>query len=235
MKLILKQKPKGVILINGFPGFGLIGTIGTEFLVEHLKTEKIGSVEMDEVPAVVAIHDGKVVEPVSIHYNKKFNIVLLHAINVGNEQGWKMADIVKELAEQLTAKEIITLEGVGSQVMNNQPDVYYFTSEPKKVNQLKAVAKPMTEGVVVGVAGALLVKEKRFPITALFAETHSQLPDSKAAAMIIKALDQYLGLDVDYKPLLKQAEIFESKLKGMFEKSKEATDLQEKKKLNYVG
>ena len=66
MKLVLTKKPKNVTIIEGFPGFGLIGTIATEFLLEHLDTEKIGIVEMDEIPAMIAIHQNKVVEPISI-------------------------------------------------------------------------------------------------------------------------------------------------------------------------
>ena len=34
MRLILDKKPKGVRIIEGFPGFGLIGTIVSEILAE---------------------------------------------------------------------------------------------------------------------------------------------------------------------------------------------------------
>ncbi|MBI2035012.1 MAG: PAC2 family protein [Candidatus Levybacteria bacterium] len=72
---------------------------------------------------------------------------------------------------------------------------------------------------------------------ALFAEAKSNLPDSKAAAEIIKALDLYTGLKVDPKPLLKQAEAFEEKLKDIIQKGQQAEDIQEEKekKLGYVG
>ncbi|HLC19463.1 MAG TPA: PAC2 family protein, partial [Candidatus Nanoarchaeia archaeon] len=55
-RLVLKKRPKGVTIIEGFPGIGLVGTITTEFLMEHLNTEKIGSVMIDDVPAIVAVH-----------------------------------------------------------------------------------------------------------------------------------------------------------------------------------
>src|SRR3989344_329156 len=114
MKLILTKKPKNVTIIEGFPGFGLIGTIATEFLLEHLQTEKIGVIEMEEVPAMIAIHQNKVIEPISLHYNKKHNLVLVHAINVGKDLAWKLADLIVELSHTLQAREIISLEGVGS-------------------------------------------------------------------------------------------------------------------------
>jgi len=128
MKLVLSKRPKNVTIIEGFPGFGLIGTIAIEFLMEHLQTEKIGIVEMDEVPAMIAIHQNKVIEPISIHYNKKFNIVLIHALSINKELGWKVADVVLELAKALTAKEIIALEGVGSPNPGNER-VFFYTSD----------------------------------------------------------------------------------------------------------
>lgn len=235
MKLILTKKPKGVTIIDGFPGMGLIGTIATEFLIEHLETEQIGSIEVEESPAMVAVHEGQVIEPVSIHYNKQYNIVLIHAISIGKGLGWQLADKIREVAKELQAKEILSLEGVGSPEMTQNSSIFYYSTNKKKTKQLDLIAKPLREGIIVGATGALMAKEKVTPITALFAETHSNLPDSKAAASIIKAVDAYLGLKVDPKPLLKQAEEFEKKLKGIMESAKHTDNLAKKKSLSYVG
>ncbi len=235
MKLVLTKKPKNVTIIEGFPGFGLIGTIATEFLMEHLETEKIGIVEMDEIPAMIAIHQNKVIEPISIHYNKEYNLVLIHAINIGKDLGWKVAEVVGDLAKQLSAKEIISLEGVGSPNPQSGRVFFYATEDGKISKKLSGVAAPLSEGIIVGVTGALLARNVGVPILALFAEAKSNLPDSKAAAEIIKVLDAYAGLEVDPKPLLKQAEMFEKKLQGILQKSKEAEEIQEDKKLSYVG
>jgi uncharacterized protein len=235
MKLILTKKPKNVTIIEGFPGFGLIGTIATEFLMEHLETEKIGIIYADEVPAMIAIHQNKVIEPISIHYNKEYNMVLVHAISVAKEISWKLAEVIEELAQVLSAKEIISLEGVGSPNPTSGRVFYYSTVENKVYKKINAVAKPLMEGIIVGVTGALLAKHISTPILALFAEAQSNLPDSKAAAEIVKALDAYTGLKIDPKPLLKQAQVFEEKLKDIIQKGKAAEEVQEDKKLSYVG
>ena len=235
MKLILTKKPKNVTIIEGFPGFGLIGTIATEYLMEHLETEKIGIVHMDEVPAMIAIHQNKIIEPISIHYNKKNNLVLVHAINIGKDMGWKVAEMIEELAKQLSAKEIVSLEGVGSPNQSSERVFYYTTSSADLSKKLEGVANPLMEGIIVGVTGALLAKPLPVPLIALFAEAKSNLPDSKAAAEIIKVLDVYTGLKIDPKPLLKQAELFEKKIKSIIQKGKEAEDMNEEKKLSYVG
>jgi uncharacterized protein len=234
MKLILHKKPKNPTIIEGFPGFGLIGTIATEFLLEHLQTEKIGIVEMDEIPAMIAIHQNKVIEPISLHYNKKHNIVLVHAINIGKNMGWKVAEIIAELATELKAKQIVSLEGVGSPTAEGGRIFYYATDNGAVSKKLEGTANPLMEGIIVGVTGALLAKHIKTPVVALFAEAKSNMPDSKAAADIIKALDSYTGLDVDPSPLLKQAEMFEKKLKGLVKKTEKAKQIHEDK-LSYVG
>ncbi len=235
VKVILNKKPKNVTIIEGFPGFGLIGTIATEFLMEHLKTEKIGIIHMDEIPAMIAIHQNKVIEPISLHYNQKYNLVLVHAINVGKDMSWKLAEAIEEVASVLSAKEIISLEGVGSPNAEGGRIFYYSTREDAVSTKLSAVAKPLQEGIIVGVTGALLAKSSSVPIIALFAEAKTNLPDSKAAADIITALDAYTGLNIDPKPLLKQAVMFEKKLKGIIEKGQKAQRIEEDKKLSYVG
>ncbi len=236
MKLVLTKKPKNVTIIEGFPGFGLIGTIGTEFLMEHLDTEKIGTIEMDEIPAMIAIHQNRVVEPISIHYNKEYNLVFIHAINIGKNLGWKLADVVMELSLVLSAKEIISLEGVGSPNPSASRVFYYTSGDGKKAGaKLQGFASPLMEGIVVGVTGALLAKSSTIAVTALFAEAQDNMPDAKAAAGVIQALDAYLGLKVDPRPLLKQAQEFEKKLRGISEKSRHAEELQDSKHPSYVG
>ena len=238
MRLILTKKPKNVTIIEGFPGFGLIGTIATEFLMEHLETEKIGIIEMSEVPAMIAIHQNKVIEPVSLHYNKQYNLVLVHAINIGKSTAWKLADMIVELAETLSAKEIISLEGVGSPNPAVSGKVFYYaTRNGNASKKLEPNVSPLNEGIVVGVTGALLAKQIKTPIVALFAEAKSGLPDSRAAAEIIKALDNYTGLKIDPQPLLKQAVLFEKKLKGIMAKQGKAAQQVQKEDdhLSYVG
>jgi len=236
LKIKLTKKPKNPIIIEGFPGFGLVGTISTEFLIDHLKTEMIGRIMIDEIPAMVAIHDQKVVQPLGVFYNKKYNIVILHAISSTQGVEWKMADIVNQLANELKAKEIIGLEGVGSTSGSNSGRTFFYTNNEKKTKALSKIADPLKEGIIIGVTGALLLRVEKIPLTCIFAEAATNLPDSKAAANIIEVLDKYLGLDVETKPLLKQAEKFEDKLKSIMSQKQQVEEMTDKKKqLSYVG
>ena len=235
MKLVLNKKPRGAKIIEGFPGFGLIGTIATEYIINHLDCELIGKFWFDELPATVAIHEEKLVNPIGIYYNKKNHLVIIHSISAASGVEWKAADLVLKVARQIGSKEIISLEGVASPMMVEASRVFYYSNrETKKKSIEKRGIEVLKEGIIMGITSALMLKSE-MPITCFFAETHSNLPDSKSAARIIEILDKYLGLGIDPKPLLKQAESFEKKLKALMEQSMDAKKLKEKKSLSYVG
>ena len=61
------------------------------------------------------------------------------------------------------------------------------------------------------------------------------MPDSAAAASLIKILSKYLGLKIDVEPLLHEAEKFEEKLKNLVRQSEEAKKTREKKEISYLG
>ena len=221
--ILLGKKPKNVKIIEGFPGFGLVATIATGYLIEHLDCEQIGSFYFEDASPTLAIHKNDMVDPIGIYYYKPKNIVIIHAITSPNGIEWKTADLVLKIAKQLNAKEIISIEGVGS--MDQGEKGFHFSQDQRTSNKLKKLGiDELGEGIIVGVTSALMLKLKKgkIPMTCLFSEAHTKLPDSRAAAKIIEMLDQYLGLRVDYKPLLKEAEKFEGKLKEIIEKAGKA-------------
>jgi len=236
MRIVLKKKPKNPIIIEGFPGFGLVGTISTEYLVNELNAKLIGSIHAEDIPPMVAIHENKIVQPVGIYYDEKNNIVILHVMTNVKGIEWEVGELVLELAKQLDAKDIVAIEGVGTPIPTENVEAYFYASTEagkKKFESFKL--HPLKEGIILGVTATILLQGEDRPISCIFVETHSSLPDSKAAAKAIEVLDKYLNLKIAYEPLVKQAEKFESKVKGLMEKGAVAAEEQKKKMLSYVG
>ncbi|MBI1972632.1 proteasome assembly chaperone family protein [Candidatus Woesearchaeota archaeon] len=233
MQVVLHKKPKSPIIIEGFPGFGLVGTITTEFLIKHLDAQQIGYIRMEEVPPVVPVHQGKAIEPIGIFYSSRENLVVLHALTSVAGFEWELARDILQMAKDLKAKEIISLEGVGSNNPESEESRTFYLGDSKKLKSIKQM-EPLKEGIIMGVTGALLL-HKDFPINCIFAETHSALPDSRAAANIMRVLDDYLGLKIDVKPLLEKAEDFEEKIKDLLTKAKHATETHQQKTQSYFG
>ena len=244
MELKLTKEISNARVISGFPGFGLVATIATEFLVEHLKGEVIGRYWFEDLPASLAIHEGKIINPINLFYNEKHNLLIVHSISGTTGVEWKAAEFIDQLLKHVKAQELICLEGVGisSNVQKIQQEgddehtkVFNYTNddEVRKILEEKDI-QPLKEGIILGVTASLLLRTN-IKKTCFFVETHSELPDSKAAAKLVEVLDKYLGMEVDYNPLLQTAEKFEEKLRGLLEKSQEAVQIKSSKDLSYVG
>lgn len=235
MRIVLKKKPKNPIIIEGFPGFGLVGTITTEYLINELDAEPIGSIHSDQIPPMVAVHENKLVEPIGVYYVKKLNMVILHVMTNVKGIEWEVGEILQELCKELDASDVISIEGVGTPKPNDEVNAFFFANNDGARKKFKSInVDPLKEGIILGVTSTLLLQAER-DLSCIFVETHSQLPDSKAAAKAVEVMDKYLDLKIDYKPLLKQAEKFEGKIKKLMEQGAVATEEQKKKQLSYVG
>ncbi len=228
----LKERPKNPIIIEGFPGFGFVSTIVTEFLIKHLKAKRIGRIFSTKLTPMVAIRNSEIIDPLEIYYDKKHNIVILRALTNVSGAEWEIANIVIELAKKLKAKEIIGVEGVASDSKKNK--IYYFTNLNKEKFE-KINLEGFKNGVIVGVTGVLLLKSKEVPLSCIFVDANPGFPDSKAAGEVVKVLDSYLGLKVDYRPLFKAAEEFENKLKELMSSVKKAVEKKQEKDTSYLG
>ena len=235
MKMIeLKERPKNPLIIEGFPGFGFVSTIATEFLIKHLNAKRIGSIFSTKLKPMVAIHDSEIIDPLEIYYDKKHNLVILRALSNISGAEWEIAEMIIDLSKKLKAKEIISIEGVASDTVPTKTKSYYFTNlKGKKFDSIKV--DNFKNGVIVGVTGVLLLKEKEIPLSCIFVEADPTMPDSRAAGEAVKVLDNYLGLNVDYKPLVKAAEKFESKLKQLMTSVEKAAKQKQDKDTGYLG
>ena len=242
MNLNLEKRPANPKIIVGFPGFGLVGTIATKFLLEHLETEHIGSIESDTLQPLAAIHKAKLIGPIDLFFNKKYNLVIVQTLSEITGSEWKVSEIIQDLAETLKSKEVIILEGVPTTKKKKDYGLFYYS---KNKDFEKLGLKPIQEAVMMGGTATLLLRCKNTPVTALLSEGHSNMPDSEAAARIISTLDKYIGMDINTKPLLDAAKKFESMLKGLMEKMKLQQGAQqqgtppayktEKSDLDYLG
>lgn len=215
MKYVLNKKPKNPIIIQGFPSMGLVSTIVTKFLTDHLDVEEIGHIESSHIVPLTAIHKSKVINPITIFYNKKYNLVVIQSITEVSGYEWDIANNIFEISKELNAKEIIVVEGIPSQA--EEIKLYYSSTNPKA----RLNITPLKEGIIMGVTAAMLLKGGKIPVTCLFAEAHSQLPDSESAAKVVSVLNDYLKIKIDVKPLFEAAKRFEINLKKFMDKTRQ--------------
>jgi predicted ATP-grasp superfamily ATP-dependent carboligase len=221
----------GATLLSGFPSAGLAPTVAAHYILQVLKLPRIGALTSDEFPPLAVIQGGRVNPPVRAYGGKDLVLVLSEfplppgLIN-------SVAAAILDVATQLKAGRVLGLEGVIPHPPDSGDDaepaakpsdetVWYAASGSSKdlPPEYKAAGvRTMTDGIIGGVSGALLVEGlgATIPVGALLVSaSDAGYPDHRAAAKTIEVLDQVLPhLKIDTKPLRSQAEMIERALRA---------------------
>ena len=211
------------ILVEGFPGLGLVGTISASYLVEKLKMDFVGYITSDLFPPLAAIHDYKPHYPARIYISKKHNlIVILSEFIVPVGACYELAQKIHEFAKENKVKQIVSLGGI--HLRSEEQKVYAIASDNKlletlqKANQVSLIK----EGATTGVTGVLLAQGavEGFPVVSFLSQAHEDHMDPKASAMVLEVLKIHLKLDFETKTLEAEAGEMESKMKDILAKGK---------------
>jgi uncharacterized protein len=218
IKTILFEKNnfKGYTLVDGFPGYGLVGTIAGNYLVDKLKMKFVGYVESKHFPPVSAIHDGKPMPPLRIYKSDKHKIVVfISEFMFPKQLVYNMADMMYTWCEENKIKKIVSMGGIS--IRGKQDEVFGLASENKELKLLgDSGVIPIKEGATTGINAILLIKSSmsgKIPVVSLLAESKPDFVDPLGAALVLTALSDYLNINIDTKDLIKEAAIIESKLK----------------------
>ena len=117
------------------------------------------------------------------------------------------------------SKEIITFNSAIVREKRNPATAVANSTE--SLNKLKDKNIPILKmGNLNGISGTLLTQTaiKNIPGTCILAETLTQYPDPRAAAEVVQSLNKLI--DIDYEPLVQEAENIESRLKKLAEEFK---------------
>ena len=226
---IAKHKLKDAVLIDGFPGVGLVGTIVANFLINTLKLEQIGVIDSYKFPAISVIKDGEPHNPMRLYSGEQVcNDGTCNQVVVCVSEFTPPSDITKDLvnslmdwAENNGCTKIISAEGFSSAPKpdGEKNDVYGVASLSGARTWIEdAKVKPFTYGTVGGITGCLLNEGKirKMNVLGLLAEVSEDAPDALAASNVIKAIDELLlAIELDPEPLLKEAENLEKEVKNV--------------------
>ena len=216
---------------------GLVGNIINRFEQKGIKivAMKFLKVSKDLAEKHYGIHKGKPLPPVRMYAGKKEcgPHDTCDQLAVIISEFMPPYEIIKPLVESILmwsrqkgCKILLSFEGTHKTQKNSSDKETIFgvatNTSMKKI--LKQVDIPLTtEGMISGVSGVLLYEgllQKR-DVLCLLAEARAEYPDSRAAAQLIEKLDIMLpGIKIDPKPLYKEAEIIEKKIRQFIEQSK---------------
>ena len=185
IKEIAKAKLKSPVIIEGFPGIGMLGTIGTAYLAEKMEMKLIGYFASSHFPPIAAIHDYTPVFPARIYASEKNNVIALFSeFVIPADIVYLLSQKIIEFAREKKASAIISMAGIGSE--NPTDQLYGIASTPQMAEKIKAAGIQLVkEGATQGVSGVLIAEcaAEKFPAANLMAQTSAPLDPAASARL----------------------------------------------------
>jgi uncharacterized protein len=104
-----------------------------------------------------------------------------------------------------------------------KPKTYGVVTTQKMRDILKKYNIEETqEGMITGITGVLLYEgvQMKQDVLCLLAEAHTSYPDSRAAALLVEALDKMLPeIKIDTQPLYKEADEIEQRIRAFLKQA----------------
>jgi uncharacterized protein (TIGR00162 family) len=209
---------KNPILIVGFPGLGMVGSIATEYLAKQVKAQKHATLHSPHFPYHVLVDKQGGARLLRGEFyvwknpTKENDLLFLTGDSQAQtiEGQFEVANSILDFAEKKNVKTIITIGGYRNE-FEGAPTVVAVSTNPALLTKaLEAEAVSSEAGTpIVGTAGLLLGLtkfRKTMAAVCLLGETRGYLPDPKTAKSVIEILQRLVGVAVDLKGLDEEIE-----------------------------
>lgn len=229
-----KKKLNSPILIAGFPGAGLVGSISTSYIINKLHMNQIACVESEFIVPGVIYTEGKLRHPFRLYSNKEGNIcVLVCEAPIMVEGMYSVLDTFVKWALNNKVNEVMVLDGIAVEGLpdskrmpiilssdgrkadaanlilddNNSSDVTNKEEGEKKDDNSHSIY-PST-AFIGGIAGGILSSclSNGIASKALLISAARRIPDPEGAAIIIESLSKITNnesLKIDTQQLREQ-------------------------------
>ncbi|RBQ24573.1 hypothetical protein ALNOE001_00720 [Candidatus Methanobinarius endosymbioticus] len=217
---IVSEDIEDAIVLEGSPGAGLVGNIIGWLLVDNLKMREIGYIESKYFPPLAVLYKGVALHPFRI-YEGNGLVLFLSDFIVPQEVVFDMTNSIVDWMDKNNSTELITFNSVIVREKSNPAGT--VANSTTALDKLKEKDFPIMQmGNINGISGTLLTQtaHKNIPATCILAETLTQYPDPRAAAEAVQSLNKLLDMDIDYEPLIKEAQEIESRLQKLAEEVK---------------
>ena len=230
VKLISANKTirlNDAIMIAGFPGPGLVGSMSVSYIIEQAKMHQIGYIDSDFiVPGVIYI-GGKLRHPFRIYANDEGTACVLVCDAPVILSGIRsVLNAVVIWAKYNGVREIMVLEGMatpGISEMGRKPWVLSNDGQSddhgylSRIKDKRAEASP--PAFISGVSGGLLAAclSNRIPCTALLIPSITGIPDPEGAAILIEKTNELANnpFRIDVRQLRSEAEALKRQLQEL--------------------
>ncbi|HEY7111135.1 MAG TPA: PAC2 family protein [Nitrososphaeraceae archaeon] len=239
-----KKKLRSPILIAGFPGAGLIGSISTSYMINKLNMSQIACVDSEFIVPGVIYAQGKLRHPFRLYSNKEGDVcilvceapIIVHGMH-------SVLDTVMKWALDKNVREVIVMDGIPTDGLPNAKRTpIILSSDGTRADAANLIddvsaglenntaqeddgyenASYMTTAFIGGMAGGILSSclSNGIASKALLIPAPRGIPDPEGAAILIEELSKITDselLKIDTQQLRKQGVSLKSRMKKIMQ------------------
>ena len=211
-------KSKHPIVIEGFPGIGLVGNITCQHIIEEMGMDYIGSIDSKYFPPLAVLFNGIVYMPVRIYEApKKDIVVIISDIPIHPTASYDISKVLVSWMQSIRAKSIVSIAGIAT--TTGERRVFGGATNAEMLEKIKDKTEIFQVGTISGISGSIMTEcfLRGLPAMSLLGETPGPNPDPRAAVEVINVLNKLFDLSIDTQKLLSQAEQIELELSKLAE------------------
>jgi uncharacterized protein len=238
-----KKKLDSPILIAGFPGPGLVGSISTSYIINRLHMEQIACVESEFIVPGVIYAEGKLRHPFRLYSNEEGSVCVLVCEAPIMIQGMhSVLDTVTKWALNNKVKQVMVLDGIAVEGIPNLKRTPIIMSSDGEVADAASLIQDIEEpndkeaqagydseqniypttAYIGGLAGGLLSSclSNGLASKALFISSTRGIPDPEGAAILLESLDKITdnkSLEIDTQHLRKQGAALRTRMEKIIQ------------------
>ncbi|MCP8318255.1 MAG: proteasome assembly chaperone family protein [Candidatus Methylarchaceae archaeon HK01B] len=245
-RLYKEPQLKDPYMITGLPGIGYIAKLSVEYLIKELKAELFGELYSSSFPSYVLIRKDGTVELLKNEFyywkdDKSKNDLILFTGNtqaISSEGQYEVANEVLNRAEKFKVEKLFALAAYVIDKPVKKPKVYGAVTEQELLEEVKKYkVSPMNVGSITGTNGLLfgLAKLRDIQSICLLSETPGYrtssghfLADVRSAQSLLEVLSKMLDIEIDMRPLEKEAKVAEEFIRKMEELERQQAEMMHK-------
>src|SRR5215472_5256806 len=236
-----RKKLNSPILIAGFPGAGLVGSISTSYIIDRLHMNQIACVESQFIVPGVIYAEGKLRHPFRLYSNERGDVCVLVCEAPVMIQGmYSVLDTVSKWVLYNNVREVMVLDGIAVEGLPDSKripivlssngreadeanlinDYNIYETNKEKVDNASSVYP--TTAFVGGMSGGILSSclSNGIASKALLIYASRGIPDPEGAAMLIESLGNIAdntSLKIDTTELRKQGAALKTRLEKIIQ------------------
>jgi len=224
---------KNPVVLMGFPGSGLVGSIALQYLIDKMDFTQIGTMTSKYLPPVAMMAGGLINAPIRF-YEKNDFMAVISDVPIHPAICYEISNALMDWFSGFEPGEVVVVAGI----ITNETEkrVFGVATNEETLSKINDATEILTMGSISGAGGSILTecKIREIPAIGLLGETINA-PDPRAAVSVIETMNKLFELGVSTKELEEQAIEIEAQMQKLAEQIREHDDVPKKEHLPMYG